>query len=120
MKSLATLEAIAVLVGIAIVAYLAYKLFGVGLKVGDAINSGANSAVKTLTGGAASGGEDSLGGVAARVREWVSGDTAKINAMKAGSNPSPFVGNVGIPSDLEGDPFANTLGGAATGMIRKP
>lgn len=57
-------------------------------------NQGANSVVGTVTGGAAAGGEDSLGGVFARFREWISGDDAKIRAMKAGA---PSTGPVAYP-----------------------
>lgn len=47
---------------------------------------GASAFVAGVTGGAAAGGEDSVGGVAARFREWVSGDGAAIEAMKAGTS----------------------------------
>jgi len=47
--------------------------------------SGAGAVVAALTGGAAAGGEDSLGGLAARVREWWSGDDAAIAALLQGS-----------------------------------
>lgn len=48
-----------------------------------------SAGVAALTGGAAAGGEDSLGGVFARVREWASGDSAAIEAMRAGSPVLP-------------------------------
>lgn len=48
-------------------------------------NTAASSVVQTVTGGAAMGGEDSVGGVFARAREWLSGDDAKIKALTAGS-----------------------------------
>lgn len=46
---------------------------------------GAGALVAGVTGGAAAGGEDSVGGVAARVREWLTGDDAAIQAMKRGA-----------------------------------
>lgn len=49
-------------------------------------NKGVNSIVQSVTGGATAGGEDSLGGIAARVREYLSGDDAKIKALLQGSN----------------------------------
>jgi len=48
----------------------------------------ADAVVHTITGGAAAGGEDSLGGLASRFREWVSGDDAKIRAMLDGAPPA--------------------------------
>jgi hypothetical protein len=57
--------------------------------VGGLVNEGINSVVKDLTGGAAAGGEDTLGGLAARFREWISGDDAKIRAMLEGAPPAP-------------------------------
>lgn len=48
-------------------------------------NEGASSIVSSVTGGAAAGGEDSIGGLAARFREWVSGDDAKIQELKKGA-----------------------------------
>ena len=48
----------------------------------------ADAVVQTITGGAASGGEDSLGGLASRFREWLSGDDAKIRDMLAGAPPA--------------------------------
>lgn len=50
-------------------------------------NQLSNAGVQALTGGAAAGGEDSLGGVAARFVEWLSGTDAKIEAMKRGAPP---------------------------------
>lgn len=50
--------------------------------------SGAGKIVSIVSGGA----EESVGGVFARFREWVSGDTAAIEKMKLGNKPSgdPF------------------------------
>src|SRR2546421_493586 len=48
-------------------------------------NQAVSSVVQNVTGGAAAGGEDSLGGIFARAREWVSGDDAKIKAMLQGA-----------------------------------
>lgn len=48
-------------------------------------NQAASSVVKAVTGGAAEGGEDSVGGVFARFREWASGDDARIRDMLKGS-----------------------------------
>lgn len=48
-----------------------------------------SAGVAAITGGAAAGGEDTLGGVFARAREWISGDDAAIEAMKAGSPVKP-------------------------------
>lgn len=45
----------------------------------------ASAGVIALTGGADSGGEDTLGGVFARIREWLSGDAARIEAMTRGA-----------------------------------
>lgn len=42
---------------------------------------GASRVIDAATGGA----ETTVGGLAARVREWVSGDSAKIEAMKSGT-----------------------------------
>lgn len=50
-----------------------------------------------VTGGASSGGEDTLGGLAARFREWVSGDDFAIREMLRGAPPrdqSASIGNV--------------------------
>jgi len=67
-------------------------------------NQAVSSAVAELTGGAASGGEDSLGGVFARIREWVSGDDAAIEAMKAGAPARSPLGDVD-PAPTAYDPF---------------
>lgn len=48
-------------------------------------NQGVAAVVHNVTGGAAQGGEDSLGGVFARIREAISGDNAAIEAMKSGA-----------------------------------
>ena len=48
----------------------------------------AGSIVSTVTGGAAAGGEDNVGGVAARIREWWSGDDARIRDMLKGAPPA--------------------------------
>lgn len=49
-----------------------------------------DSGIEGLTGGAKSGGEDTLGGVFARAREWITGDSAAIDAMKKGAQlPAP-------------------------------
>lgn len=60
-----------------------------GRGVGGVINEGVNSLIKDLTGGAAAGGEDTLGGVLARFREWISGDDAAIREMLEGAPPKP-------------------------------
>lgn len=57
-------------------------------------NQGVAAVVQSISGGADSGGEDSLGGVAARLREWWSGDDDKIKAMLQGSTPSPSSSNL--------------------------
>jgi len=56
------------------------------------VSVAAGNVVETVTGGVAAGGEDTVGGAIARFREWISGDTAKIEAMKRGNKPSgdPF------------------------------
>lgn len=54
----------------------------------NVLSNSVDKTIGTVTGGAASGGEDSLGGVFARFREWVSGDDAAIEAMKRGSKPA--------------------------------
>ena len=51
----------------------------------NVFNEGAGAVIVNVTGGAAAGGEDSIGGIAARLREWWSGDAARIEAMKAGA-----------------------------------
>ena len=55
-------------------------------------NQAVSGVVKSVTGGAEAGGEDSLGGVFARIREYVSGDDARIRDMLKGSAPAPAVG----------------------------
>lgn len=53
----------------------------------NAAYSGASGIVKAITGGAAAGGEDNVGGLFAAIREWISGDDAAIEAMKQGAPP---------------------------------
>lgn len=48
-------------------------------------NQAVSGTVAAVTGGAAAGGEDSLGGLFSRAREWLSGDDAAIRALKAGA-----------------------------------
>jgi hypothetical protein len=55
----------------------------------NVVNAGASSLVQTISGGAAAGGEDTVGGVLARAREFLSGDDAKIQAMLSGATPAP-------------------------------
>lgn len=69
-------------------------------QIADALNPASNrnivsvaagDVVAAATGGAAAGGEDTVGGLFARFREWVSGDSAKIDAMKKGKpSGDPF------------------------------
>ena len=56
------------------------------------VSLAAGNVVETVSGGAAAGGEDTVGGVLARFREWISGDAERIEAMKRGNKPSgdPF------------------------------
>lgn len=85
---------IGILLGVAIVGVLGWQLYSHRQEIGRALNPGASgnladraasSIVSSATGGAAAGGEDSIGGLFARAREWLSGDDAKIEAMKRGS-----------------------------------
>lgn len=55
------------------------------LNASNLASQGASAVVADLTGGAAAGGEDSVGGLFARAREYLSGDDARIEAMKRGS-----------------------------------
>jgi hypothetical protein len=83
--------------GVGVAAVAAIALAGVGFWLyknrewfnpasqNNLANQGASAAITALTGGAAAGGEDSLGGLFARAREWLSGDDAAIEAMKAGA-----------------------------------
>jgi hypothetical protein len=48
-------------------------------------SSAGNAVARAITGGTENGGEDSLGGVAARVREWLSGDDARIKELTEGA-----------------------------------
>ena len=79
-------------VGVGLVALLAVAYFGrkALAKAAEAVDitsdknlasQGAGAVVQAITGGADQGGEDSVGGVFARLREWVSGDDAKIRDM---------------------------------------
>lgn len=69
---------------------------------GNLAYGGINTVARTATGGAASGGEDTVGGVLARFREWVSGDDAAIAAMKRGGDPYSATGYQGLTAaDLE-------------------
>lgn len=74
---------------IGLIGYVLYKKAGVGAfnpgSQNNLANRGVNSIVAAVTGGAAAGGEDSLGGVFAKAREWWSGDEAKIQEMLKGS-----------------------------------
>jgi hypothetical protein len=67
-------------------------------------NVAAGAVVRELTGGADAGGEDSLGGVAARVREWLSGTDAKIEAMKRGTSERPRDAAAGHSEVFQGIP----------------
>ncbi len=58
------------------------------LDAGNVFNQGAGAVVAQVSGGAAAGGEDSVGGVFARFREWVSGDDARIREMLKGAPPA--------------------------------
>jgi hypothetical protein len=103
-------------VGIGVAAVAAIALAGVGFWLyknrewfnpasqKNLANQGASAIVSSLTGGAAAGGEDSLGGVFARFREWASGDDAKIEAMKAGAPASSPFGDQD-PAPTAYDPF---------------
>ena len=67
----------------------------------NVVNQAASGAVAAITGGAAAGGEDSVGGLAARVREWWSGDDAAIEAMKRGAPPVQPDGSIASVADYE-------------------
>lgn len=50
-----------------------------------------DSAISATSGGAARGGEDTLGGAFARLREYLSGDSDAIEAMKRGAPASQVI-----------------------------
>lgn len=77
---------------------------------GNLAYQGTSSIVTTLSGGAAAGGEDTLGGAFARLREWLSGDEQRIQAMLQGtrlSAPDPVQERLTAA--------ANAYGGGAAG-----
>lgn len=82
------IKAIVLLIAFAALAVIAVKGWSVLKKFfspgGNPAARASDSIVSAVSGGAANGGEDSLGGAFARFREWVSGDSAKIDAMKKG------------------------------------
>lgn len=76
-------------------------------------NQGAGAVVAALTGGAAAGGEDTVGGLAARVREWWSGDDEKIAAMlkvEPKSSTQPTRGELGLAPDVGAYPSEFFMG----------
>lgn len=78
-------------------------------------NRGANVLVQAATGGAAAGGEDSLGGIAARVKEFFTGENASITAPVTQSDIDAYrrakaIGS-GIVSDTVEDPNKYYVGG---------
>lgn len=87
------LKAAGALIALALLGYIAYQVLAWIKAKGGLAKAlyqsplglparGIDKGIQTVTGGADAGGEDTLGGVAARIREWWSGDAAKIEAMK--------------------------------------
>lgn len=68
-------------------------------------NQGASALVQQVSGGAAAGGEDSVGGALARFREWISGDDAKIRAMLRGSSTPSSSAALSASSAPAGEPL---------------
>lgn len=109
---------IAYLTGFALVALAAWLVYAKRKEIGAAVNPfdqqnianrGTEALVQSVTGGAASGGEDSLGGIAARFREWVTGTDAAIEAMKRGSTPPTWEDQLKASGGVYADGYAGGL-----------
>lgn len=96
----AGIAALAIVAGLAWLLYVNRQKFN-PLNPDNLANQGASAVVGSITGGAAAGGEDTVGGVFARLREAITGDDAAIEAMKSGA-PARAVKPVLTPAEMMG------------------